>query len=160
MNDTHPTYSYFRCLYGIIQIACTSHALLSLQLVPAHVQETTENPLHVLVAQQLGEYLSGSRRDFTIPLELHGTDFQKRVWKALCDIPYGQTRSYKEIAKAIGNEKASRAVGMANNRNPIFIIVPCHRVIGANKSLVGYAGGLEMKRGLLDLEEHNTFIPR
>ena len=87
-----------------------------------------------------------------MPLHPNGTEFQIKVWKALTEIPYGETRSYKDIAISIGNEKACRAVGMANNKNPIPIIIPCHRVIGANKKLVGYAGGLDLKERLLDLE--------
>jgi len=102
--------------------------------------------------RQLTEYLKGERQKFDLPLNPKGTDFQKRVWRALCDIPYGETRSYKQIAEAIGNPKAVRAVGMANNRNPITIVVPCHRVIGADGKLVGYGGGLEMKEFLLRLE--------
>lgn len=102
--------------------------------------------------RQLSEYLKGERKAFDLPLNPKGTDFQKRVWRALCDIPYGETRSYKQIAEAIGNPKAVRAVGMANNRNPITIVVPCHRVIGADGKLVGYGGGLEMKDFLLRLE--------
>ena len=102
--------------------------------------------------RQLSEYLKGERKAFDLPLNPKGTDFQKRVWRALCDIPYGETRSYKQIAEAIGHPKAVRAVGMANNRNPITIVVPCHRVIGADGKLVGYGGGLEMKEFLLRLE--------
>jgi len=105
--------------------------------------------------KQLEEYFLGKRREFDIPLCPKGTEFQKKVWKALCDIPYGETRSYKEIAAAAGNEKACRAVGMANNRNPISIVIPCHRVIGADGKLVGYGGGLPMKRYLLDLEKQS-----
>lgn len=103
-------------------------------------------------ANQLQEYLAGKRRAFDLPLAPEGTDFQKRVWAALVEIPYGQTRSYSEIAAAIGNPKACRAVGGANNRNPLPIVVPCHRVIGANGALVGYAGGSKTKARLLDLE--------
>ena len=105
--------------------------------------------------RQLSEYLKGERKAFDLPLNPKGTDFQKRVWRALCDIPYGETRSYKQIAEAIGNPKAVRAVGMANNRNPITIVVPCHRVIGADGKLVGYGGGLEMKEFLLRLESRS-----
>ena len=101
---------------------------------------------------QLTEYLKGERKTFDLPLNPQGTDFQKRVWKALCDIPYGEVRSYKQIAESIGNPKAVRAVGMANNRNPLLIIVPCHRVIGADGKLVGYAAGLDKKAFLLGLE--------
>ncbi len=104
------------------------------------------------VASQLSEYFKGKRKQFDFAYEMRGTDFQKKVWSALCEIPYGQTRTYKEIATAVGNEKASRAVGMANNKNPISIAVPCHRVIGKNGKLVGYAGGLGMKEFLLNLE--------
>ena len=102
--------------------------------------------------RQLSEYLEGKRKVFDLPYKIQGTEFQKRVWKALCDIPYGETRSYKQIAEAIGNPKAVRAVGMANNKNPLLVVVPCHRVIGANGQLVGYASGLEKKRLLLQLE--------
>ena len=93
---------------------------------------------------------------FDLPLDPIGTEFQKKVWQALKEIPFGETRSYGEIAKLIGNEKASRAVGMANNKNPIAIIIPCHRVIGANGKLVGYAGGLDLKEKLLKLEKNYT----
>ena len=101
---------------------------------------------------QICEYLKGERKTFDVPLFTGGTDFQKRVWKALEDIPYGETRSYQDIAKAAGNVKACRAVGMANNKNPISIIIPCHRVIGKNGKLVGYGGGLNIKEYLLKLE--------
>jgi len=103
--------------------------------------------------RQLNEYFSGSRREFDIPLEIEGTPFQKSVWDALKAIPYGETRTYREIAEKIGNPRACRAVGMANNRNPVAIIIPCHRVIGANGKLAGYAGGLDIKEKLLDLEK-------
>ncbi len=104
---------------------------------------------------QLVEYIDGKRKQFDIPYKLVGTAFQTKVWNALCDIPYGETRSYKDIAIAVGNEKASRAVGMANNKNPITVIVPCHRVIGASGKLVGYAGGLTMKEFILKIEAEN-----
>ena len=101
---------------------------------------------------QIDEYIKGKRKIFDLPLNPNGTEFQKKVWKALTEIPYGETTSYKDIAVTLGNEKACRAVGMANNKNPIPIIIPCHRVIGANKKLVGYAGGLDLKKMLLNLE--------
>ena len=104
---------------------------------------------------QLSEYLNGKRKTFDLPFKMRGTQFQLQVWNALLDIPYGETRSYKQIAEAIGNPKAVRAVGMANNRNPLLIIVPCHRIIGKNGSLVGYAGGLDKKEFLLRLENQN-----
>ena len=106
--------------------------------------------------KQLDEYFAGKRKKFDIPIKLEGTDFQIKVWKELLKIPYGETCSYLDIAKRIGNPKASRAVGMANNKNKIIIIVPCHRVIGSNKKLVGYACGLEVKEKLLELERKNS----
>ena len=105
------------------------------------------------VAKEIEEYLSGKRKKFDIPLKLRGTDFQLSVWHALLTIPYGETRSYRDIAEQVGNARACRAVGMANNRNPIAIIVPCHRVIGADGSLIGFGGGLKLKQQLLELEQ-------
>lgn len=102
---------------------------------------------------QLEEYFAGERKVFTLPLAPEGTPFQKKVWQALCTIPYGETRCYQEIAVLSGNAKASRAVGMANNKNPISIFIPCHRVIGKNGKLVGYGGGLDKKEALLKLEK-------
>ncbi len=104
-------------------------------------------------SRQLYEYLEGKRKIFNLPLAPHGTTFMKSVWNCLCDIPYGKTKSYKEIAKEVGNAKACRAVGLANNRNPIPIFIPCHRVIGANGKLIGYRGGLKTKLQLLELEK-------
>ncbi len=101
---------------------------------------------------ELEEYFAGKRRQFTIALDLRGTDFQLACWQALCAIPYGETRSYADIARAVGKANAFRAVGMANNRNPIAIMVPCHRVIASDGTLCGYGGGLDIKRKLLELE--------
>lgn len=119
------------------------------------LDELHEAPRHAVLreaARQLGEYFSGSRTAFDLPLRLQGTVFQRRVWQELQRIPYGCTRSYGELARAIGRASASRAVGLANSRNPISIIVPCHRVIGASGNLTGFAGGLETKAKLLELE--------
>jgi methylated-DNA-[protein]-cysteine S-methyltransferase len=113
---------------------------------------TGEDPRHPVLRQaerQLKEYFAGTRTAFDLPLDFHGTDFQKRVWTALLAIPFGETRSYGEIARALGKPSAMRAVGAANGRNPISIIAPCHRVIGANGTLTGYGGGIERKRWLL-----------
>ncbi len=107
------------------------------------------------VFSEILEYFDGKRKDFTFKYEFRGTPFQIKVWKALLDIPYGETRTYKEIAIAVGNEKASRAIGMANNKNPLTIVAPCHRVIGSSGKLVGYAGGLPMKEFLLKMEKEN-----
>ena len=102
--------------------------------------------------RQLREYMEGRRKKFELPLSIEGTEFQKKVWQELCRIPYGETRTYGQIAALVGNPKAGRAVGMANHKNPISIVVPCHRVIGANQKLVGYGGGLDKKKALLELE--------
>ena len=104
------------------------------------------------VAAQLDEYFAGERTSFDVPMRLDGTDFQRRVWTELCGIPYGETISYGELARRVGNPKASRAVGLANGRNPIAVIVPCHRVIAADGSLGGYGGGADRKVHLLELE--------
>ncbi|MCI8594685.1 MAG: methylated-DNA--[protein]-cysteine S-methyltransferase [Oscillospiraceae bacterium] len=109
-------------------------------------------PLLDAAARQLDEYFAGKRKTFDLPLSLEGTPFQKSVWRALSDIPYGETRAYVDIAEAIGKPKACRAVGMANHANPVMIVVPCHRVVGKDGSLTGYGGGLPMKQFLLDLE--------
>ncbi|HET7440551.1 MAG TPA: methylated-DNA--[protein]-cysteine S-methyltransferase [Terriglobales bacterium] len=101
---------------------------------------------------ELAEYFSGTRRNFTFPLDLRGTPFQLKCWRALLNIPYGETRTYADIARAVGCPQGYRAVGLANNRNPIAIIVPCHRVIASDGTLCGYGGGLEVKRKLLELE--------
>lgn len=108
-------------------------------------------------ARQLEAYFSGKLKSFDLKLAPEGTDFQKSVWKALCEIPCGETRTYKDIAVSIGKPKAYRAVGLANNRNPIAIIVPCHRVIGANGKLTGYASGLDVKAFLLKLERNDPY---
>jgi methylated-DNA-[protein]-cysteine S-methyltransferase len=117
-----------------------------------------ETPLIKKAAEQIEEYLNGKRKKFSLPLAMHGTPFQMDVWQALQTIPYGETRSYKEIAELVHRPKAVRAVGMANHRNPISIIVPCHRVIGHNGSLTGYGGGLPLKKYLLELEQARPII--
>lgn len=114
--------------------------------------EQNDHPLLAEVEKQLAEYFAGQRTQFNIPLDFQGTAFQKSVWSALLQIPFGETRSYKQIAESIGNVKAVRAVGAANGKNPISIIAPCHRVIGANGKLVGFVGGLKNKDTLLNLE--------
>lgn len=114
--------------------------------------EMYETELLLDAKKQLEEYFSGTRRAFDVPLSLYGTAFQQKDWEALLEIPYGETRSYKQIAERIGSPKAFRAVGMANHNNPISIIIPCHRVIGSDGSMVGYGGGLDIKAFLLKFE--------
>jgi len=116
------------------------------------LHEDFSHPVLQEAERQLREYFSGDRKEFSVPLDLRGTEFQTKVWRALLTIPFGQTRSYGEIARQVGVANGSRAVGAANGRNPVSIIVPCHRAIGANGSLTGFAGGLETKRFLLALE--------
>ena len=111
-----------------------------------------QHPVLIETERQLTEYFSGARTDFDLPLEPHGSEFQKKVWRALTEIPFGKTSSYLDLAKAVASAKAVRAVGAANGKNPLSIIVPCHRVIGANGSLTGFAGGVEAKAKLLGLE--------
>jgi len=115
-----------------------------------------DDPILTAAVQQLHAYFSGELTRFTVPLDFRGTDFQKSVWAALLTIPFGETRSYGEIARQIGRPSASRAVGAANGRNPISIIAPCHRVIGSNGALTGFAGGLEAKALLLEMEGHRA----
>ena len=138
---------------GAIQLEYEDDVITALKSAQAGAKGEPPSALAELVFRQLDEYFAGTRTEFTFPYRLHGTPFQEKVWEALRQIPYGETRSYKDIAEAIGHPKAYRAVGMANNANPIFIAIPCHRVIGANGSLVGYGGGLEMKKALLELEK-------
>jgi methylated-DNA-[protein]-cysteine S-methyltransferase len=149
--------SYFLSPIGYLRLEAAENGLQSLLLNSAPHNELAvippSHPILVLAHQQLQEYFSGSRHHFSVPLALRGTEFQLAAWDALQTIPYGQTVSYKAVAEQIERPKAMRAVGMANNRNPIAIIVPCHRVIGANGQLVGYAGGLDIKRWLLDHEK-------
>ena len=125
-------------------------------LVFEHIEGAVlkETPLISQAAEMLREYFDGQRKVFDgLPLRVEGTEFQKKAWAALLNIPYGQTRSYKEQAEAVGNVKACRAVGAANGKNRISIIIPCHRVVGSNKSLVGFGGGLDVKKALLELEQ-------
>lgn len=146
------TYTYETAI-GTIQLEATDAAITKLLFGAQPTAATkTETPLIKTAHRQLAEYLAGSRRVFDLPLSPQGTPFQKTVWTQLLKIPYGETASYGEIARMAGNPKACRAVGMANNRNPISIFIPCHRVIGADGSLTGYGGGLEIKRFLLELE--------
>jgi methylated-DNA-[protein]-cysteine S-methyltransferase len=116
--------------------------------------ETSTHPILVETERQLTEYFAGKRRSFSVPLDLRGTPFQRNVWEALLAIPFGETRTYGELAERLGNPQASRAVGAANGKNPVSIIVPCRRVIGATGKLTGFAGGLEAKARLLSLEQN------
>ena len=146
---------FYNTVIGKIGIAETGGSITNLYFendtLPQNATEE-ETPLLVEAAQQLNRYLMGTLKQFTLPLAPSGTPFMKQVWQHLCDVPYGQTATYKEIAAKTGNEKASRAIGLANNRNPIPVFIPCHRIIGSNGTLIGYRGGLEVKKILLNIE--------
>lgn len=145
---------YYYSPIGVIELQATGRSLTSLKLIEGYKAFTaSSNPVIKETISQLSEYFAGQRQQFHLPLQLQGTEFQKQVWNQLMEIPYGKTISYAELAQAIGNPKACRAVGSANGKNPIAIIVPCHRVIASDKSLGGYAYGLAVKQHLLKLEE-------
>ena len=147
---------HFHTPLGLMEVIATSVAIKSIHFIetakePVQAQPAN-NAITVLAKDQLNEYFAGTRTVFDLPLDADGTDFQKTVWKALTSIPSGQTCSYGDIAKQIGNPKGMRAVGLANAKNPITIVVPCHRVIGANGKLTGYASGTDRKAWLLNHE--------
>lgn len=139
--------------FGDMELTYEEDAVTALKMAEKKAAGEAPEGLALKVFRELDEYFEGKRKTFDIPLRTHGTAFQEKVWAALRAIPYGEVRSYKEVAEAIGHPRAYRAVGMANNANPIFIIVPCHRVIGSDGSLTGYGGGLPMKKALLSLEK-------
>lgn len=147
-------YQYLDSPFGKLLAAAKEEGLCVLSSIrePEADWECRETGVLKRTKEELLEYLAGERTEFTIPLVPEGTGFQKRVWQQLCLIPYGETRTYGQIAALTGNKKAGRAVGMANHHNPIMILIPCHRVIGKNGKLTGYAGGLSMKEQLLELE--------
>ena len=154
-------YMYMDSPVGALKLVAHDQALVAVmwdnedhkRVRLAELIESPQHPMLHKVKQQLEQYFAGQRQQFDLPLDFQGTDFQQQVWQALLTIPYGETRSYKEIALQIGNAKAVRAVGAANGKNPISIIAPCHRVIGASGALVGFAGGLDKKQILLSLEQ-------
>lgn len=146
---------------GVLKLVATDTALVAVlwenedpkRVRLAELIENTQHPILLGTQKQLNEYFAGQRQKFDVPLDFEGTEFQQKVWQALLTIPFGETRSYKDIAEQVGNVKAVRAVGAANGKNPISIIAPCHRVVGANGKLVGFAGGLENKDILLKIEK-------
>lgn len=154
-------FKYIDSPVGQLQLVAHDQALVAVKwdnedpkrLRLASMLEQSDHPMLLKVEQQLAEYFCGERQLFDLPLDLAGTEFQQQVWQALQSIPYAETRSYKDIAEQIGNPKAVRAVGAANGKNPISIVVPCHRVIGASGQLVGFAGGLDYKQYLLAHEQ-------
>ncbi|MDX9871880.1 MAG: methylated-DNA--[protein]-cysteine S-methyltransferase [Clostridia bacterium] len=145
-------YAFYDFEFGTLKIGYTDTAVVLLKRVEQIDAGNEPSALSDLAFEQICEYLQGQRSTFDFPYELMGTEFQKKVWNALCQIPYGETRTYKQVAAGIGSPQASRAVGLANSKNPLMVVVPCHRVIGTGGNLVGYAGGLDMKKALLELE--------
>jgi methylated-DNA-[protein]-cysteine S-methyltransferase len=154
------SYKYVKSPVGQLKLVASDKGLVAVLWEnddPGRVrlEELAEESLHPLLVQtesELSDYFAGRKDTFSIPLDMRGTRFQKQVWEALLGIPFGETRTYGDIAKQLGNPAATRAVGAANGRNPISIVVPCHRVIGASGKLTGFAGGLVAKAHLLDLE--------
>ena len=146
--------AFYAVEFGLLKIGYTDTAVVLLSRVTQIDAGNERSALSDLAFGQISDYLNGKRRAFDFPYELNGTEFQKKVWQALCQIPYGETRTYGQIAAGIGNPNASRAVGLANHKNPLMIVVPCHRVVGADGTLTGYAGGLDMKKALLALERN------
>ncbi|MBT1063994.1 methylated-DNA--[protein]-cysteine S-methyltransferase [Bowmanella sp. Y26] len=138
---------------GLIELCANPEGIQAITFVDTQTQAETDTPILKKAAEQLAEYFNGHRQDFDLPLAAGGTAFQQQVWHALVSIPFGQTGSYLDIARKIGNPAAVRAVGAANGKNPLSIVVPCHRIIGSNGNLTGYAGGLERKAWLLQHEQ-------
>jgi len=152
--------AYFSSPLGLLEVVCTEIGISRIKFVEERTSEESGDPPQALLdcISQLREYFDGERRKFSLPLDLRtGTEFYREVWKLVAAIPYGRTRSYSKIAETLGRPQASRAVGMANGRNPLPIIVPCHRVIGKDGSLTGYGYGLDVKEALLAIENPKRF---
>jgi methylated-DNA-[protein]-cysteine S-methyltransferase len=148
--------SQFNTEIGHVIVEASEHAVLAIRFADGetkHAQGILPNPISESAVEQLTEYFAAKRTEFDLPLAPKGTAFQQQVWHALLNVPHGKTASYLSIAKHIGNPKACRAVGAANSKNPISIVIPCHRIVGANGSLTGYAGGMTRKSYLLNLEK-------
>lgn len=149
-------YGYYESPIGNLRIVVDESSLVALDFNEDEKKQSDEHRYINEVKKQLDEYFKGTRELFDLNIKMNGTDFQNKVWNELTKIPYGETISYKELATRIGNDKACRAVGNANNKNKISIVIPCHRVVGSNKKLVGYAGGLEKKEWLINHENKVT----
>ena len=155
MKNTQGMYHYFSDQVGWLELQTSERGVQSISYIdkPSPIRQVKSNSILESLVKELDEYFAGKTKDFSVPLDPEvGTSFERRVWQELTRIPHGQTRSYKEIANAVGNPKGARAVGSANKKNPIPILAPCHRVIKSDGSLGGYNSGLERKRALLELE--------
>ncbi len=158
-------YTFLECLVGRLMLAGGDGVLMLInfptgsQALPPNADWSPDDTMFGEAVRQLREYFAGDRTEFSMPVEMDGTDFQKNVWTALRDVPFGATVSYGELARRVGRPNASRAVGAANHANPLPILVPCHRVIGADRSLTGFGGGIETKRALLEFENPAGYAP-
>jgi methylated-DNA-[protein]-cysteine S-methyltransferase len=163
MSDKQPcpnlVWGYINTPLGQLAISADSQSIHSVEFTDQRLSAETANSLIKKAKKQLTEYFAGTRRKFTLPLAPVGTEFQQQVWQALLQVPYGQTSNYRAIARQVDNPRAFRAVGSANRKNPIAIIVPCHRIIGTGGHLMGYAGGLNRKAWLLQLESQQVQKP-
>lgn len=157
MSNTYT--SYFKSPVGWLNITTSDNALMSIEFLKQKPNKKAESKnLPAIMKKtktQLEEFFAGKRKIFDLKLQMEGTDFQKKVWNALRKVPYGKTLSYKDIAEKVGSHKAYRAVGLANNKNPISLVVPCHRIVGSNGKMVGYAAGVAKKAWLLDFEKQS-----
>lgn len=156
MSSTY--HNFLKTPVGWLAITTSETALQKIDFLktkPRQSASTKQPSILKKTTKQLEEFFQGQRKVFDLDLDLKGTDFQKKVWKALMKVPFGKTLSYKDIAKKVGNDKASRAIGMANNKNPIPLVIPCHRILGSNGKLVGYAPGVDKKEWLLNLEKNS-----
>ena len=152
-------YALLESPVGSLVVACTPRGVASIKFGNSLPPDTVaDEQANRKILDQLAEYFDGKRTRFDLQLDVEGTPFQRAVWDELCRIPYGETRSYGEIARAIGKPGASRAVGMANHENPVAVVIPCHRVVGCDGSLTGYAGGLDLKAQLLSIERQHTLL--
>jgi methylated-DNA-[protein]-cysteine S-methyltransferase len=149
--------AYYHSPIGIVEIVSDENSIIALSFVEEAIENNAQAVPKVLQAalQQIDEYFEGRRSVFDLELKAEGTEFQQKVWRSLVEVPYGETACYGDIAKAVGNSKGSRAVGGANNKNKIAIMIPCHRIVGADGSLTGYAGGLWRKEWLLKHEKNH-----
>lgn len=151
-----PTYAFYPCPFGLLKIGIADEKVVQVTIVPKQDEKQQPTPLSDEVYAQLQAYFAGKRRTFSLPYQFTGTAFQQQVWAQIAKIPYGKTVTYKDIAQAIGKPRAFQATGRAVGANPLAIIIPCHRVVGSNGELTGYALGLTMKKILLDIEHSTT----
>ena len=147
------THNIYNSPIGQLLIEIENETVIGIRPLAEEISRSEPSRLHNMVSKELDEFFAGNRRQFNFPITMHGTEFQMSVWSELQKIPFGHTATYGEIAKRIGKPGASRAVGMACNRNPLLIVVPCHRVVGCNGALTGFAAGIEKKRFLLMMEK-------